>query len=59
MSIAKKSFSDGEVGREEEQGGKVKRTESNYQRAGILAREEATSFTKTFLREIGFFGCVF
>lgn len=59
MSTANKLFSDGEEGREEEQGGQVKCTESNYERAGSLAREEATSFTKAFLREIRFVGCIF
>lgn len=59
MRVAKTWFSDGEVGSEEEQGGKAKCTESNYPGTWSLAREEATPFTKTFLREIGFVGWIF
>lgn len=58
MSTEKKSFSDGKVGREEEQGGKAKGTESNDWRAVSLAREEATSSKNTFLMEIDFIGCI-
>lgn len=54
-----KSFSDGEVGRQEDQDGKAKCAESNYQRAESPAGGEATSFTKAFLREMGFVGCIF
>jgi len=49
VSIAEKSFSDGEVGREEERGGRAKCTESNYQRAGSLARERGHFFYKDLL----------